>query len=76
MKINAAQLDTLKFELSQLAQIGVMLNILHTRTDLERLDDCEMQIILEGIESLFYHHYNTIEKRIDFICGKEADNEK
>lgn len=69
------QLDLLKSHIANLWDSSVLLNILHTRTDLEQVDPCEMAQALKGIETFLNIAITETEKRIALIFGEEGNND-
>lgn len=73
------QFDLLENSVEQLNQPIVMLNVLHNRTDLDRIETSELEQLLKGIESLLQRQANEIQERIDVILewgGEEATMSK
>lgn len=68
------QFDLLENAVKRLDQPIVMLNVLHNRTDLDRIETSELEQLLKGIESLLQRQANDIQGRIDFILEKGSDN--
>ncbi|OOF67759.1 hypothetical protein [Rodentibacter caecimuris] len=69
------QLDLLKSHIDNLWNSSVLLNFLHTRTDLERIEPCEMERALKGIETSLNIAITEAERRIAFILGEEVNND-
>lgn len=74
MRNQPHQINLLKSQIKHLWQSATLINVLHTRTDLDSLEVCEIQDALKGIGSLLEHQINDIEERLAFILGEEADN--
>lgn len=51
-----------------------MLNVLHNRTDLDKLEIGELQTLLAGVEDLLLHHLLETQNRIAFIEEMEVKN--
>lgn len=66
------QFELLENEVNRLEQPIVMLNVLHNRTALAELEDCELEQILKGIESLLQRQANEIKERIAFMLGEQG----
>lgn len=76
MRNNAIlQLNPLKTKISRLWEVSTLINFLHTRTDLERIEPCEMEQALNGIETLLNQHITDIENSIAFILGEEVKHD-
>ncbi|KMK51242.1 hypothetical protein RO21_07185 [[Actinobacillus] muris] len=74
MRNQPHQIDLLKSQIKRLWQPATLINVLHTRTDLDSLETCEIQDALKGIGSLLEHQINDIEERLAFILGEEVNN--
>lgn len=68
------QFELLENLVEHLNEPITMLNVLHSRTALDKLEACELEQILKGIESLLQQQANAIKSRIDFILDKGGDN--
>lgn len=68
------QFNYLDDAVERLNQPIVMLNVLHNRTNLDRLETCELEQILRGIEGLLQQQVNDIKTRIDVMLERESEN--
>ncbi|OOF62375.1 hypothetical protein [Rodentibacter pneumotropicus] len=76
MRSNAIlQLNPLKTKISRLWEVSTLINFLHTRTDLEQIEPCEMEQALNGIETLLNQYITEIENSIAFILVEEVKND-
>lgn len=76
MRNNAIlQLNPLKNKISRLWEVSTLINFLHTRTNLEQIEPCEMEQALSGIETLFNQYITEIENSIAFILGEEVKHD-
>lgn len=73
-QITQGQCDALKMRLDNLSQPATLLNLLHTRTDLERVDPCELEMALQGIESLLNQCIAEITETVTAMFGEEVNN--
>lgn len=71
----AQQFDQLNDNLDTLQQPITMLNVLRNRTDLDKLEICELQYLLSGIETLLNHHLASVQDRIAFITKIGGNDE-
>lgn len=62
------QIELLKFQISGLEPCEAMLNVIRTRAGLDSIEDCELEMILSGIESLLCSAREQINDRVDFIA--------
>lgn len=61
------QIDTLDQTIDSLWRGSIILNLLHTRTDLDRLEISELKYTLEGIERLINLSIDELENRSKYI---------
>lgn len=61
------QIDTLDQTIDSLWRGSIILNLLHTRTDLDRLETSELKYTLEGIERLINLSIDELENRSKYI---------
>lgn len=73
-QITQSKIDSLKWRIERLSQPTTLLNLLHTRTDLERLDPCELEMALQGIENLLNQCIAEITETVTAMFGEEVNN--
>lgn len=71
----AHQLKLLNDKLECFHRPLTMLNVLHNRTDLDKLEIGELQTLLAGIEDLLLHHLIETQNRIAFIEKMGVEND-
>lgn len=64
------QLGRLASDISQLHQPATIIHALAHYSDLDKFDISELEETLKGINTVLYHHINSLTERVEFIKTK------
>lgn len=68
------QIQLLKEHKAQIEDSAVLINVLHNRTALDQLEDCEIQSLLRLADRSLWHGIQEIEERIAIIEALEVNH--
>lgn len=68
------QIELLKDHKTQIEDSAVLINILSNRTELSRIEECEIQSLLRLVDRSLWRGIQEIEERIAIIEALEVNN--